>query len=268
MTTDPVSKPGPSTGVRALTAEEFSLSASVGGVRGVVEAMLPGLVFVVVYVITRELSPALYSSLGVALVAVAARLIQRTPMTQAFSGLLGVAIGVFWAWKSGDATDYFAYGLWTNGAYLAVLLVTVLLGWPVVGVVVEGLKTGFGLSVGAPATAQTSVETGGGLAASDVARADAQSVTAEPAAPLWSTEWRKDRALMRRYTIATWLWIAMFALRLGVQLPLYLNSSVGWLGTARLVMGIPLWGLVLWATWVLVRRPAVHAAQPGTHPVQ
>ena len=264
MTTDPAAQPSSSTGVRALTAQEFSLSASVGGVRGAVEAMLPGLVFVVVYVITRELSPALYSSLGVALLAVAARLVQRTPMTQAFSGLLGVAIGVFWAWKSGDATDYFAYGLWTNGAYLVVLLVTVLLGWPVVGVVVEGLKSGFGLSAGAPPAQRASAGTD--AASSDLYTHGDAPEGERPAAPLWSTAWRTDRALMRRYTIATWLWIAMFAVRLAVQVPLYLSSSVGWLGTARLVMGIPLWGLVLWATWVLVRQPAARAAQPGTHP--
>lgn len=271
MTTDPAAQPSPSTGVRALTSEEFSLSASVGGVRGAVEAMLPGLVFVVVYVITRELSPALYSSLGVAVVAVIARLVQRTPVTQAFSGLLGVAIGVFWAWKSGDATDYFAYGLWTNGAYLAVLLVTVLLGWPIVGVVVEGLKAGFGLTVGSAATPDTAAKVGpaaeGHAASSDLPAGEPEHAAGEAPGPMWSTAWRKDSVLVRRYTIATWLWITMFALRLAVQLPLYLNSSVGWLGTARLVMGIPLWGLVLWATWVLVRQPAERAAPPGTHPV-
>jgi len=36
-----------------------------------------------------------------------------------------------------------------------------------------------------------------------------------------------------------------------VQLPLYFGGSVGWLGTARLLMGVPLWALVLYATWVL-----------------
>lgn len=269
MSTDPAIDPVPSTGVRALTAQEFSLSASVGGVRGTLEAMLPGLVFVVVYVLTRELSPALYASLGVALLAVAARLVQRTPVTQAFSGLLGVAIGVFWAWKSGDATDYFAYGLWTNGAYLAVLAVTALIGWPIVGVVVEGLRAGFGLSAPAPAedAEDAGAEDTGAALAAEQATEQATEPDAEPARPVWSTAWRKDRVLMRRYTIATWLWIAMFALRLAVQLPLYLNSSVGWLGTARLVMGIPLWALVLWATWLLVRRPAAPAAQPGTRPV-
>lgn len=269
MTTDPVAEPAPKAGVRALTAKEFSLTDSVGGVRGAIESMLPGLVFVVVYTITRELSPALYASLGAALLAVVARLVQRTPVTQAFSGLLGVGIGVFWAWKSGDATDYFAYGLWTNGAYLAVLLVTVLIGWPIVGVVVEALRAGFGLSAGAPvvdATGSADLAEGTAGSADPAESANPAEVPAAPAAPIWSTAWRKDRALVRRYTIATWLWIGMFALRLAVQVPLYLSSSVGWLGTARLVMGIPLWALVLWATWLLVRRPAAPAAEPGTHP--
>lgn len=231
--------PAPAKGVRALTEEEFSILGSVGGVRGVVEAMAPGLVFVVVFVVTRELAPALVSSMSVAVLAVVARLIQRTPLTQALGGLLGVAIGVFWAWRSGEASDYFVVGLWTNLAYLAALLVTTAIRWPVVGLVVEGLRAGFG----SPAAA-----------------------TAGAPAPVWSTAWRRDPALMRRYMAATWLWVGLFALRLAVQGPLYLTDQVGWLGTARLVMGIPLWGLVLWATWVLVRRPAVPAAQARTLP--
>lgn len=244
-------------GVRALAADDFSIVDSVGGVRGVVEAMAPGLVFVVLYVATRDLMLPLVASLAVAVVAVVARLVQRTPVTQAFGGLFGVAIGVFWAWRSGDATQYFAYGLWTNGAYLAVMLASVAVSWPLVGVVVEALRGGFG------ATAQPA-----GRAAAEPDSADALNgdVDTEPtdapaAAPLFSTAWRSDRALVRRYTLATWLWIAMFTVRLAVQIPLYFSSSVGWLGTARLVMGVPLWALVLWGTWVLVRRPAEPAAR-------
>lgn len=61
---------------------------------------------------------------------------------------------------------------------------------------------------------------------------------------------------MKRYTIATWLWIAMFLARLGVQAPLYFagDDAVGALGTARLVMGVPLFALVLWLTWRLIHR--------------
>ena len=45
----------------------------------------------------------------------------------------------------------------------------------------------------------------------------------------------------------------MFAARLLVQVPLYLAGEVALLGIARLVMGVPLWGLTLWLTWLLVR---------------
>ena len=227
-------------GLRALTEDEFSILGSVGGIRGMIEAMAPGLVFVVVFVASRELTPALVSSMAVALLAVVARLVQRTPLTQALGGLLGVAVGVFWAWRSGEASDYFVVGLWTNVGYLAALLVLTVLRWPVVGLVVEGLRAGFG----SPASA-----------------AD------DKPAPVWSTAWRQDPALMRRYMLATWLWVGLFAVRLAVQVPLYLTDQVGWLGTARLVMGIPLWALVLWGTWLLVRRPASPGAPARTLPV-
>jgi hypothetical protein len=227
---------GPARGVRALAGEQFSVTDAVGGVRGLVESVAPGLVFVVVFVATTELVWSLVASVAVALVAVAARLVQRTPLTQALGGLLGVAIGVVWAWRSGDAQDYFAWGLWTNAAYLVALLVSLAVRWPLVGLVVEGLRSGFGVGT------TTSADAGAGT-------------TAEPGAfGRWARAWRGDRALVRRYAAATWLWVGLFAARLAVQVPLYLEGSVGWLGTARLVMGLPLWALVLWLTWVLVRR--------------
>ena len=265
--------------MRSLASEDFSIADSVGGPRGVVETMAPGLVFVVVFVATNELMPPLVASLAVAVAAVVARLVQRTPVTQAFGGLFGVAIGVFWAWRSGDATQYFAYGLWTNGAYLVAMLISVAVSWPLVGVVVEALRGGFGGQPSSAAARSTTADarqeplapgvdaavldaTGRGEVPLDGPAAGSDDVEPAPAAaPAFSTAWRKDRALMRRYQLATWLWIGMFAARLAVQVPLYLSSSVGWLGTARLVMGIPLWGLVLWGTWILVRRPSAPAGR-------
>jgi len=242
---------GPARGMRALAGDQFSVAEAVGGVRGLVESVAPGLVFVVVYVASSNLSWALWTSVGAALVAVAARLVQRTPVTQAFGGLLGVAIGVLWAWRSGEAQDYFAWGLWTNAAYLVALLVSVVVRWPLVGLVVEGFRSGFGVAGGAGDAAGT-----GDAAAQGADGAPAGAAEPESGAfARWARAWRSDRALMRRYAAATWLWIGLFAARLAVQVPLYLEGDVGWLGTARLVMGIPLWALVLWVTWVLVRRP-------------
>lgn len=218
-------------GMRSLTADEFHPLDSIGGIRGLLESMLPGLVFVVAYVATRSLMTSLVASSAVALVAVVARLIQRTPVTQAFSGVLGVAIGVFWAWRSGNASDYYLPGLLINAAYLAVLAASIFVKWPIVGVVVEALRAGF--------TSAERIQSG--------------------ATRGWS-KWRHDPVALRRYSWATWLWVGLFGIRLAVQLPLYLADAVGWLGTARLVMGVPLWALVLWLTWILVRPQATHAA--------
>lgn len=212
----------PASGLRSLTAAEFSVAEATGGVRGLVESVAPGLVFVVAYLVTGELTPALVASSAVALLAVIIRLAQRTPVTQALAGVVGVGVGVFWAARTGQAQDYFVVGLWTNGAYLAACLISLVAGWPLVGVVV-GLLRGEG------------------------------------------TAWRTD-ARRRQYGLATWLWVGMFGLRLAVQLPLYLGAQVGWLGTARLAMGVPLWALTLWVTWLLVRTPAA-PREPARPPV-
>lgn len=220
--------PGPARGVRVLGEDDFSFSAAVGGVRGLVESTLPALVFVVVFVATRELVPALVAALALTAVAVVVRLVQRTPATQAFSGAIGVAIGVFWAWRTGDAEDYFAWGLWVNVAWCLGALVSILARWPAVGVVVS-LVRGQDMS--------------------------------------WRTD--PDAApLRRRYVWATWLWVALFGARLAVQVPLYLQGTdaVGWLGTAKLVMGVPLFALALWVTWLLVGSPGARAARPGPRP--
>jgi hypothetical protein len=216
-------------GLRSVTADSFSFADAVGGVRGVVEAVLPGLVFVVVFTATSNLAWSLGAAVAAALVAVGLRLAQRTPVTQALGGLLGIAVGVIWAWRSGEAQNFFAIGLWTNGAYLVVVLASILARWPAVGFVVEALRTGF--------TAER-----------------AREQTADGANPFAGlTAWRRDPALLRRYTLATWLWVGLFAVRLAVQVPLYFESSVGWLGIARIALGVPLWGLVLWLTWAVVR---------------
>lgn len=219
----------PTRGVRSLTATEFSFAEAVGGVRGLLESTLPGVVFVVVFLASgRLLPPALVAAAGVALAALLLRVVQRTAVTQAVSGLFGVGVGVAWAWWTGRAEDYFAGGLIANAAWLVALLVSLVLRWPLVGVVVALLR-------------------------------------AEP------MTWRKDpeaARLRRRYWWATWIWVAMFALKLGVQVPLYLQgtAAVGWLGTARLAMGVPLFALTLWVTWLLVGSRAAHATRQDQPP--
>ena len=236
----------PRRGLQAVNAEEFSFSDAVGGLRGLVETAAPGVVFVTIWVATSHLGWSLGAACATALVAVVLRLVQRTPLTQALGGLLGIGLGVVLAWRSGDAGDFFVPGLWINAAYLAGVLLSILVRWPAVGLVLEAIRTGF--------TAEKAREAG-------TENAGHAGPGASPFAGL--SAWRSDPGLLRRYTVATWLWVAMFALRLGVQLPLWYLGQVGWLGTARLVLGTPLWGLVLWLTWTVVRGAHDAARHPA-----
>ena len=81
--------------------------------------------------------------------------------------------------------------------------------------------------------------------------------------------WRKDPAQVRMYARASWLWVGLFLLRLAVQLPLYLAGAVVALGTARVAMGIPLFALGIWLSWLVIRREhaatAAGAAPPAAH---
>lgn len=219
---------GRSRGFRALTADEFSFADAIGGTRGLVESTAPGLLFVVVYVATRALTPSLVSALVVAVAAVVLRLVQRTPVTQALSGVVGVGIGVAWAWWSGRAQDYFAGGLLANAGYLLAMVVSIAARWPAVGVVVALLR------------------------GEDMA---------------WRTDPERAHE-RRRFVWATWTMAAVFALRLAVQVPLWLagEDAVGWLGTAKLVMGAPLFAVALWVTWLLVGSRAARSERPDRHP--
>ncbi len=66
--------------------------------------------------------------------------------------------------------------------------------------------------------------------------------------------WRKDPARLKAYITAGWLWVGMFLLRVLVQYPLYKSGSINALGTARLIMGYPLFILTAWATWQVLRK--------------
>jgi hypothetical protein len=75
--------------------------------------------------------------------------------------------------------------------------------------------------------------------------------------------WREDPQTMRIYTRASWLWVGLFLLRLLVQLPLYLAGSVTELGVARTAMGLPLFGLGIWLTWLMIRPARAADAAPA-----
>jgi hypothetical protein len=66
--------------------------------------------------------------------------------------------------------------------------------------------------------------------------------------------WRADKASVRDYDIATFVWALVFFARFVVQRWLYEGDQVGWLAVARLAMGYPLMAVALLATVWAVRR--------------
>ena len=131
------------TGLGALAQagdDDFSVITAIGGPRGVVESMLPGFLFVVMFVVTSNLQLTIIVSAALAVLQVVVRLCQRQSVMGALSGLAAVAICLIWAWRTGEARDYYMYGFLTNAAYIVLLLVSLAVHVPALGFLIEFIR--------------------------------------------------------------------------------------------------------------------------------
>jgi len=69
--------------------------------------------------------------------------------------------------------------------------------------------------------------------------------------------WRASKDSMRTYSAITWLWVLVFGLRVLITVPLYLTKSIELLGTAKLVLGWPLYAFAVYLTYRVVTKPQV-----------
>ena len=202
-----------------------SLLAAVGGVRGLIESVLPSLAFLVLFTVTgRNLLVSVLVPVAIAIGFVIARAVVRSPVSQAVIGLLGVAVSAALALLTGRAEDNFLPGIIINCVSLAVVLISLLVRYPVIGLIV-GVLANEGL------------------------------------------DWRRDPAKRRVLTVATMLWLGLFAIRLIAEVPLYLASETELLAGVKLALGVPFYAVILWVTWLLVRtvyaRPSDPIARTG-----
>lgn len=106
---------------------------SAGGVQGIAESIVPGLLFLITFTITRDLTPSLIAALASAAVFTVVRLIQKRPLTQALAGVVGVGISAWLANTTGKAEDFYLPGFITNTAYILAMVISIAIKWPVAG---------------------------------------------------------------------------------------------------------------------------------------
>lgn len=187
------------------------------GWRGVLESVLPGLVFLVAWTATYDaetrsgnLPLSLILSVGLAAVFTVVRLVQRQSASAAIGGLIAAAAAAALSLWTGRGEDSFIPGFVTNSLYGTAFLVSALIGWPLIG-----LAVGFLMGEG--------------------------------------TAWRSDKRKRRAFFWLSIAWASLFAARLIVQVPLYFAGDVTALGTLKLIMGLPLFAPLVAVTWLAVR---------------
>lgn len=116
------------------SAADHALLEAFGGVRGMVDTTVPGLVFIVLYTIERDIHLSAIAALGLTLVLSIARLIQRDTLKHAFSGLFGVAFGAIFAMMSGDAKNFYLPGMLYTLGLAVVYVLSAVFRYPLIGV--------------------------------------------------------------------------------------------------------------------------------------
>ena len=241
---------------RAVTFDRHLVLDQLGGWRGMVDATLPTIAFIVANSLDG-LRTGIWAALGCAVLVFALRLVRRESVQQAFSGLFGVAIAVAIAAASGQARDFFVIGILRSTVVGVLLLGSILVRRPLVGVVAEFLAPSH---LGAMAS-QSLPRWGRRL--DRLPRPVAPDATREPD-PVPDRHWREDPRLLRAYSWLTVLWGGTFLLRALVQYVFYRADEVEILGTMSLLLGLPVTAVELLVTlWVVSRLHQHRVAQPA-----
>jgi hypothetical protein len=251
-----------------LVFDRHLVLEQLGGWRGMVDATLPTVAFIVANGI-GGLRPGIWAAIVAAVLVFVLRLVRRESVQQAVSGLFAVGIAVAIAAWSGQARDYFVLGIVRNAAIGAVLLGSVALRRPLVGYVAEFLAPshlGTLASHRMPGLRRRLDQVNATLhhqPTGPVHDPDTGERVPDPAA---ERHWREDRRMLRAYSWLTVLWGATFALRAAVQAPLYQLNEVGLLGTVSLVLGLPLTAVDVVVTLWVVSRLHRHRSEEGALP--
>jgi Protein of unknown function (DUF3159) len=114
-----------------------SLVRLLGGWRASTDATLPPVAFVVGWLVSgRSVAWAAVAALALSLALSGYRLAQGTRPRAVLLGLFGVAVAAAIALRTGNAADFFLVQLATNAASALAWIVSIVVRWPLLGVVV------------------------------------------------------------------------------------------------------------------------------------
>lgn len=187
--------------------------SAIGGWSGMVITAVPPVVFVIVNTLAG-LRPAILAALGAGAAVALYRAVRKQPLQQAATGLVGVAVAAFIAYRTGQARGYFLVGILTSFGYAAAFGISLIVRKPLVGYVWEFLEPN----------------------------------------PRRGVPWTREPILLRAYSWATFAAFLLFAARAAVQTSLFASDRTGWLAVARLGMGYPLYIAVLAFVFWVCRR--------------
>ncbi|WP_181781370.1 DUF3159 domain-containing protein [Pseudonocardia pini] len=216
-------------GPQAPADNRESLREILGGRGGAIDASIPVVAFVLVWLLAGALR--WWSPVGIAAAgAVAAgggvaawRLSRGKPPRAVLFGLLGVMVAALVALYTGRAEDFFLVQILSNIASALAWAISIAVRWPLLGIIV-------GAALGQ------------------------------------KTRWRRDPDLMRGYQRASWVWVAQYVVRVAVFVPLYQAEWIFALGAARVAFSPALVALSVVLSWPALRS-ALPADHPGIrHP--
>jgi hypothetical protein len=116
-----------------------TLLEQMGGVAGIVASTVPVVVFVLANLLV-ELRPAVVAALVAGVAVAGLRLARHQPLQPAVSGLVGVGVAAFLAYRSGEARAFYLPGLIYSAVCGLAFLVSVVVRWPLAGVIWHGIN--------------------------------------------------------------------------------------------------------------------------------
>ena len=212
---------------QSTETREPPLRELLGGRRGALDASIPPAAFVLGWLVSgRSLGWGAATAIAAGVVVGIWRLARGSRATASVASVAGVSLAAFIALQTGRAEDFFLVQLLSNVASALAWALSILVRWPLLGVVV-------GFVVGQ------------------------------------KTKWRRDPDLLRAYGLASWVWVAQYAVRVVVFGVLWWSGWVVALGVARIALSWPLVAATLAASAVVLRKclPADHPGLRHPRPV-